>query len=71
MPALLTHDDRHSPGVAKIRKHLEAELQSLRVYNDKSRPEAVTEHTRGEIERVKKLLALCDEPKKAERTADD
>ena len=64
MAALLTYDDRHSPGVVKIRKHLELELESLRRYNDKSRPEAETEFTRGEIARVKAMLAECEEPKK-------
>ena len=64
IPSLLTHDDRHSPGVVKLRKHLEAELDSLRRYNDKSRPEGQTEFTRGEIFRVKAVLALCEEPKK-------
>ena len=64
MAALLTHDDRHSPGVVKIRKHLESELASLRKYNDKSRPEAETEFTRGEIAQVKAMLALCEEPQK-------
>lgn len=68
--SLLTYDDRHSPGVVKIRKHLEAELDSLRRYNDKSRPESETEFTRGEIARVKALLAHCEEPKKA-KTAED
>lgn len=70
MATLLTHDDRHSPGVVKIRKHLEAELESLRRYNDKSRSEPETEFTRGEIARVKALLAHCEEPKK-EKTAND
>lgn len=70
MAALLTYDDRHSPGVVKIRNHLEAELESLRRYNDKSRPIEVTEHTRGAIEAVNKLLALCEEPRKV-KTAED
>lgn len=70
MATLLTYDDRHSPGVAKLRQHLEAELDSLRKYNDKSRPEVITEFTRGEIARVKALLAHCEEPKK-EKTAND
>lgn len=61
---LLTHDDRHSPGVVKLRKHLEQELDALRRYNDKSRPEAQTEFTRGEISRVKALLVLFEDPKK-------
>lgn len=71
MATLLTHDDRHSPGVVKIRKHLEAELDALRRRNDKSRPEPETEFTRGEIARVKSLLALCEDPKKPARTDDD
>lgn len=69
--ALLTHDDRHSPGVAKIRKYLEMELELLRRYNDKSRPEAQTEYTRGEIARVKALLAECEDPKKVVVKVDD
>lgn len=67
---LLTYDDRHSPGVVKLRKHLESELDALRRHNDKSRPEAETAWTRGDIDRCKKILALCDEPKKV-KTAED
>lgn len=70
MAALLTYDDRHSPGVVKIRKYLEAELESLHRHNDKDRPDTATAWTRGEIDRVKKILALCEEPKK-EKTAND
>jgi len=61
---LLTHDERHSPGVVKLRKHLESELEALRRYNDKSRPIEQTEHTRGEIARAKATIALCEDPKK-------
>lgn len=64
MAQLLTHDDRHSPGVVKLRKHLEQALDTLRRQNDKSRPEAQTEFTRGEIARVKALLVLLEDPKK-------
>ena len=60
---LLTYDERHSFGVVKLRKYLEAELEALRRRNDKSRPEAETEHLRGEIARVKALLAHCEEPR--------
>lgn len=70
MATLLTSDDRHSPGVAKLRKHLEAELDALRRHNDKARSEADTAWTRGEIACVKAILALCEEPKKV-KTAED
>lgn len=70
MATLLTYDDRHSPGVVKLRKHLEAELESLRRYNDKDRPDTETAWTRGEIARVKAVLALCEEPKKEKTTND-
>lgn len=70
MTPLLTHDDRHSPGVVKIRKHLETELEALRRRNDKLRPEADTAWTRGEIAAVKALLVHLEEPKKA-KTAEE
>lgn len=70
MTPLLTYDDRHSPGVAKLRKYLEAELEALRRHNDKARSEADTAWTRGEIARVKAILAHCEEPKKV-KTAEE
>lgn len=68
--SMLTYDDRHSPGIVKLRKHLEAELDALRRHNDKPRPEAETAWTRGEIASVKAILAMCEEPKKV-KTAED
>ncbi len=67
---LLNYDDRHSPGVVKLRKHLESELAALRRHNDKARPESDTAWTRGEIARVKATLALCEEPKR-EKTPEE
>lgn len=61
---LLTYDDRHGPGMVKLRKHLESELSGLRRRNDKDRPETETAWIRGEIARVKAMQALLDEPKK-------
>ena len=57
-------DDRHSPGVVKLRKHFEAELDRLRKHNDKSRPDGETEKTRGQIDMAKSIVALCVEPPK-------
>ena len=63
MTPLLTHDDRHSPAVVKLRKFLEAELTALRRRNDKHRTETDTAGIRGEIARIKAILALCEEPR--------
>lgn len=65
MATLLTYDDRRSPSVVKLRKHLEVELETLRRHNDKARSEADTAWTRGEIARVKSILVLFEETKKA------
>ena len=62
---LLTHDDRISPAWGKVRKHLESELDRLRRYNDRRHDIEETAWTRGQIEQIKAVLALGQEPKLA------
>lgn len=71
MATILTHDDRHSPAWGKLRRFLEAELESLRRHNDKARPEADTAWTRGEIAMAKKILALGVDQKKPTKESSD
>ena len=49
--------------MVKLRKFLEAELTALRRRNDKHRTETDTAGIRGEIARIKAILALCEEPR--------
>lgn len=61
--SFFTYDERDSPAWAKLRAHLQAELDRLRVYNDKNHDAVETATTRGEIARIKWVLALGEEPK--------
>ncbi|MGH8430422.1 MAG: hypothetical protein ACREUF_08470 [Solimonas sp.] len=55
---LLSHNDRNSPAWVKLRKHMEARLQSLRARNDNDLDPIATAKLRGECRVLKNLLAL-------------
>lgn len=61
---VFTHDDRVSPTWGKLRRWLEAELADKREHNDKNRDAVATAWTRGDIERIKRILAVGKEPEK-------
>lgn len=59
---VLTSHDRQSPVWTKLRKHMEAKLQALRIKNDTDLDPVATAKVRGEIRNLKNLLALGDTP---------
>lgn len=61
---LFTRDDRISPTWGKLRRWLEAELAERRAHNDKRRDAEETAFTRGDIDRIKAILRLGEEPDK-------
>lgn len=63
MPLLqLNLSERNSALWMRLREHLEHELALLRAQNDDDRDPVATAHIRGEIARLKTLLALDSEP---------
>ena len=56
----LTPGDLISPTWARLRKHMEARLQSLRVKNDNDLDPIATAKLRGEVRALKNLLALSE-----------
>ena len=58
----LTLSERNSALWLRLKQHLEDELALLRVQNDDDRDPVATAHLRGEIARIKTLLALDSEP---------
>lgn len=58
----LTNSERLSPLWLRLREYLEAELALLREQNDDDRDPIATARLRGEIARIKILLALDSEP---------
>lgn len=62
MPEILTKFDLSQPTWIKVKNYLEAELLKLRVRNDEDMNEVETALLRGEIKRIKMLLALEKEP---------
>lgn len=54
----LTPGDLISPTWARLRKHMEARLQSLRAKNDNDLDPIATAKLRGEVKALKNLLAL-------------
>lgn len=63
MPLLqLNLSERNSALWMRLREYLEHELALLRAQNDDDRDPVATAHIRGEIARLKTLLALDSEP---------
>ena len=58
---LLDLSDRQSPTWRKLRKHLEARLDEMRLKNDNDLSELATARLRGAIRTVTELLALGDQ----------
>ena len=56
----LTPGDLISPTWARLRKHMEARLQSLRAKNDNDLDPIATAKLRGEIKVLKNLIALSE-----------
>ena len=54
----LTPGDLISPTWTRLRKHMEARLQSLRAKNDNDLDPIATAKLRGEVKALKNLLAL-------------
>lgn len=61
-PKVLNQHDLQSAAWAKLRKHMEARLQALRIKNDTDLDPVATARVRGEIKNLKNLLALENKP---------
>lgn len=55
--------DRINPLWVRLERHMQQELENMRVMNDSTVPMERTEKLRGRIAQLKELLALADEPK--------
>ncbi len=59
-PFELTPADKHSPTWMRLKEHLNARLQTLRIQNDAEATPEQTANRRGRIAEIKFLLTLDD-----------
>lgn len=69
---VLNAADLQSPTWRKLKEHMEAQLDKLRLKNDDQKHDAVaTAYLRGDIRRLKNLLALSTAPAREVANAED
>lgn len=59
---ILNRNDLQSAVWIKVKKHLQARIEELRMQNDFQQPEVQTAATRGRIDELKGILALEKAP---------